>query len=162
MKRLLSSCLVTLVLTATPGLVPQASADHNDWVFGTAFRVGNFFFRIGFQPDAYHRHGDYFIRIREPLSYRNYSCSRACYRDRTHYYHHRSCPVVQHYFNHYGNYDYTVNHYFPRSNYGYRGDNGYYRDHGRGYYRDHGYHRGYGYKRGYRHHRHTPSCGHHY
>jgi hypothetical protein len=176
MKRLLSISLATLFLFAAPGLVPEASADHRDWIFGTAFRVGSFFFKIGFHPDAYHRRGDYYVRVRERVSYPDYSCSRYCYRDDTHYYHHRSCPVINHHFSRYDGYSRYMDRYFPRNDryyggghdyghsygHGYSRDRSRYRDRGhyrdRGQYRDRGHYRGHGYG----HHRHTPSCGHRY
>ena len=168
MKRLLSISLATFFLFAAPGLVPEASAGHGNWIFGSAFQVGNFFFRVGFHPDAYHRHGDYYVRVREQVSYPNYSCSSYCYRNNTHNYHHRSCPVIKHHFSRYDGYNRYLDRYFPRSDrysrgghghsqsYGHSRGHGHYRN--RGHYRSRGHHRGHGYG----HHRHTPHCGHRY
>jgi|GEM_PF-4687442 len=128
-----------------------------DWVFGSAFRIGDVHFQIGFHSD---RHDRYYYRTRVDVGRHYYGRahrSRGCYVRNGYHYHGRSCPLVGAYFRDYG---YHADSVFARYAPGY-GDQGYYgrRNRGRGYgHRGHG--QGYSYRD--RHHRrHSRNHRHH-
>lgn len=176
MQRALLITLTLSLLALTPGLVPQAQADHG-WRAGASFKIGGVYFDIGyFRNGRHHRHPTYFYRTKHDLHIPRAHYRGDCYRDGGHYYHQESCPLVRGYFDRYGvslhsifsryapDYDHRYGHrYGDRYDHrGYDSDRGH-RSHKR--YRGHGEYRRHGrYDRGPRgrhrgHHGHDHSRG---
>lgn len=99
-KVLLTAALAATALLA-PGLVPQARADHEWLAIGHAFRLGAAHVALVFGRPAfghgYHQPA-YYYRYDRPIRYRGHQCSRYCFRDARHFYHHDSCPLVRAHF----------------------------------------------------------------
>lgn len=93
-KRLTIAAIVA-VLAAAPGLVPTASAAHDDFVFGAGVRVGGFELNLGYVPT---RHGPptYYYATHDRIHYDDYRCTDRCYRRGGTYYHHERCPALLH------------------------------------------------------------------
>lgn len=96
-RKLLTIAGIVAVLAAAPGLVPTASADHEEWVFGAGVRVGGFELNIGYVPT---RHGPptYYYATHHDIHYDDYRCTDRCYRRGRTFYHHESCPALLHLF----------------------------------------------------------------
>src|SRR5215208_4391511 len=126
-KLLLTAALVGTLMTA-PGLVPQASASRGWFATGAGFRVGAAHISFVFGQPFSRYAPAYYYRYDRPISYRGHSCSRYCYRDSGHYYHHESCPLVRAHFRAYSVDPYwAYSRYAPRSDYD--GYDGYYSGH---------------------------------
>lgn len=162
MKRAVSLTVAVLVLALTPGLVPQASADHG-WRAGAAFEIGGIFFNIGYRGDRdRHRRHDYYYRTRHHFGSRDhYHRGGRCFQDRGYYYHHESCPLVHdHLRRHRASLDHVFGYYAPDYDHRYR--DRYYDDHRRPRrYRDHGHYRDRGRYRDHGHYRDDRGRGHH-
>lgn len=150
MRRTLLIALSTLVMAAL--WTPAASASGN-WHFGTAFRIGDVHFQIGFHDD---HHDRYYYRTRVDVGRHYYGRahrSRGCHVRNGYHYHGSSCPLVHSYIRDHGYHHDSI---FARHapGYGHRG-HGYQSHRGRSH-RDHGYgnHRGRGHRdHGYGNHR---------
>lgn len=96
-RQLLTIAAIVATLTVAPGLVPTASADHEEWVFGAGVRIGGFELNIGYVPT---RHGPqtYYYATHDRVHYDDYRCSDRCYRRGDTYYHHERCPALLHLF----------------------------------------------------------------
>jgi hypothetical protein len=97
MRKTLTALALGVTMTMPPMLVPDAEADHPQWVFGGSFRIGDALFNIGYFPAA---HPVYYYRTRSPLRYRDHVCHDRCYHRGGYAYHHASCPLVQRHFRH--------------------------------------------------------------
>jgi len=83
---------VVAVLVATPGVVGEAAADHDDLRFGAGVRIGDFHLSIGHSPRVH----DYYYRTRDRVHYDHYRCTDRCYLRGRDWYHHEACPTVLH------------------------------------------------------------------
>ncbi len=163
MKRALAIAAALSMLVVTPGLVPQAQADHG-WRAGGSFKIGGIHFNIGYFQGRNHRHPTYYYRTKHHLHSHRDHYRGNCYRDGGYYYHQESCPLVRGHLDHHRvslhgvfsryapDYDHRYNRYGSRhDSRGYGHDRGH-RSHKR--YRSHGEYRRHGrYDRGHRGHR---------
>ncbi|MEM9408397.1 MAG: hypothetical protein AAGA81_20350, partial [Acidobacteriota bacterium] len=84
------------------GLAGAASpAAASGWGWGTSFRIGGVYFRIGHPAQYAGHHDHYYYRVDVPIRSRH-RCTDRCFVQRSAHYHHRSCPVVRGFFQSHG------------------------------------------------------------
>lgn len=101
MRKVLVTAALAAAAMLAPGLVPEARADHEWLAAGHAFRVGHAHVSFLFGRPAlgfgFHQ-PVYYYRYDRPIQYRGHRCSRYCFREARHFYHHDSCPLVRAHF----------------------------------------------------------------
>lgn len=126
-RRLVLWLAAALTVVGVVGAATPAAA--GGWGWGTSFRIGGVYFRIGHPAQYAGYHDHYYYRVDVPIRSR-YRCTDRCFVQRSAHYHHRGCPVVRGYLRSHGYDDYRIfDRYAPlryeRGPYRYRSYDGY-------------------------------------